>query len=84
MCEFFSNCFFFVKDGLAEAVRRTRLHFVHCLLPSEGPGGAGGNEDGGDTPTFNVALVRSQLRGSQILDAVRVRKQGESHLHVSG
>ncbi|KAL3198923.1 hypothetical protein MRX96_001501 [Rhipicephalus microplus] len=40
-------------DSLLEVVRRTRLHFVHCLVP-----------------------FRSQLKGAQILDAVRVRKQG--------
>ncbi|XP_077511478.1 unconventional myosin-XVIIIa-like isoform X2 [Amblyomma americanum] len=62
-------------DSLLEVVRRTRLHFVHCLVPSEKPPLAGEASDGGE-PCFDVDLVRSQLKGAQILDAVRVRKQG--------
>ncbi|KAK8776141.1 hypothetical protein V5799_030514 [Amblyomma americanum] len=62
-------------DSLLEVVRRTRLHFVHCLVPSEKPPLAGEAGDGGE-PCFDVDLVRSQLKGAQILDAVRVRKQG--------
>ncbi|XP_077534823.1 unconventional myosin-XVIIIa-like isoform X2 [Haemaphysalis longicornis] len=67
-------------DSLLEVVRRTRLHFVHCLVPSEKREGAthggGGAGDDGAEPRFDVDLVRSQLKGAQILDAVRVRKQG--------
>ncbi|KAL1448127.1 hypothetical protein MTO96_028277 [Rhipicephalus appendiculatus] len=63
-------------DSLLEVVRRTRLHFVHCLVPCEKP--STGTNDAGDggEPRFDVDLVRSQLKGAQILDAVRVRKQG--------
>lgn len=62
-------------DSLLEVVRRTRLHFIHCLAPSEKPPLASEASDGGE-PRFDVDLVRSQLKGAQILDAVRVRKQG--------
>ncbi|XP_065282535.2 unconventional myosin-XVIIIa-like isoform X1 [Dermacentor albipictus] len=63
-------------DSLLEVVRRTRLHFVHCLVPCEKS--AAGTIDARDSgePRFDVDLVRSQLKGAQILDAVRVRKQG--------
>ncbi|XP_075542918.1 unconventional myosin-XVIIIa-like isoform X1 [Dermacentor variabilis] len=63
-------------DSLLEVVRRTRLHFVHCLVPCEKS--AAGTSDARDSgePRFDVDLVRSQLKGAQILDAVRVRKQG--------
>lgn len=65
----------YTTDGLLEVLRRTRLHFVHCLVPSVQASDQGaGNIT--DDAHFDVALVRSQLRGAQVLDAVRVRKQG--------
>ncbi|EEC05551.1 myosin xvIII, putative, partial [Ixodes scapularis] len=65
----------YTTDGMLEVLRRTRLHFVHCLVPSmqpleQGTGGAA------DDAHFDVPLVRSQLKGAQVLDAVRLRKQG--------
>ncbi|KAG0412651.1 hypothetical protein HPB47_010194, partial [Ixodes persulcatus] len=65
----------YTTDGMLEVLRRTRLHFVHCLVPSMQPleQGAGG---AADDAHFDVPLVRSQLKGAQVLDAVRLRKQG--------
>ncbi|XP_075746833.1 unconventional myosin-XVIIIa-like isoform X2 [Rhipicephalus microplus] len=63
-------------DSLLEVVRRTRLHFVHCLVPCEKSSTSTNDAGDGGEPRFDVDLVRSQLKGAQILDAVRVRKQG--------
>ncbi|CAH1380073.1 unnamed protein product [Tenebrio molitor] len=71
----------FTVDGLVETLRRTRLRFVHCLLPQHNAGfcealavktSLGQPEDA----LMNVPLLRSQVRGGQILDAVRLCKQG--------
>ncbi|XP_063927434.1 unconventional myosin-XVIIIa isoform X2 [Zophobas morio] len=71
----------FTVDGLVETLRRTRLRFVHCLLPQHNAGfcealavktSLGQSEDA----LMNVPLLRSQIRGGQILDAVRLHKQG--------
>ncbi|XP_019714468.1 unconventional myosin-XVIIIa-like isoform X2 [Hippocampus comes] len=76
-------------DALLDMVRRSRIHFVHCLLPkadalkavsgsffkgveSEAQG------EGGDSGLMqlDVALLRAQLRGSKLLDALRIHRQG--------
>merc|ERR1712038_1779080 len=69
----------FQVDGLCEQLRRTKIHFVHCFLPQHGAGLCDikskpktAIEEG----QMNVPLVRSQLRGAQILDAVRLHKNG--------
>ncbi|KAI1903664.1 hypothetical protein AGOR_G00029530 [Albula goreensis] len=80
-------------DALLDTVRRSRVHFVHCLLPkadalsgetrlSGGPSPRGGegepcgeNCDSG-LMQLDVALLRAQLRGSKLLDALRIYRQG--------
>ena len=69
----------FQIDGLIEQLRRTRVKFVHCFLPQHSAGlcdvrapGSPGQE----VVTMNIPLIRSQLRGSQLLDAVRLHKIG--------
>ncbi|KAL2721685.1 unconventional myosin-XVIIIa isoform X1 [Vespula maculifrons] len=72
----------FTVDGLIETLRRTRLKFIHCLLPQHNAGctdnksllsvKSNQNEDS----VINVPLLRSQIRGSQIIDAVRLHKVG--------
>ncbi|VEN61655.1 unnamed protein product, partial [Callosobruchus maculatus] len=74
----------FTIDGLIETLRRTKLRFVQCLLPQHNAGlceasapliaakASGQHEDN----LINVPLLRSQIRGAQILDAVRLYKQG--------
>ncbi|XP_060534263.1 unconventional myosin-XVIIIa isoform X1 [Cylas formicarius] len=75
----------FTVDGLVETLRRTKLRFVHCVLPQHNAGlceasaslinvkaSSGNSEEG----LINVPLLRSQIRGAQILDSVRLYKQG--------
>ncbi|XP_057677598.1 unconventional myosin-XVIIIa-like isoform X4 [Corythoichthys intestinalis] len=76
-------------DALLDMVRRSRIHFVHCILPkadalkaltgsffkgveSETQG------EGGDSGLMqlDVALLRAQLRGSKLLHALRIYRQG--------
>ncbi|XP_070827035.1 unconventional myosin-XVIIIa-like isoform X3 [Chaetodon trifascialis] len=69
-------------DALIDMVRRSRVHFVHCLLPkAEAVGGGEPRVTHGESPdsglmTLNVGLLRAQLRGSKLLDALRIYRQG--------
>lgn len=71
-------------------VRRSRIHFVHCILPKadalkalSGSLYKGGENDAqgesGDLGLMqlDVALLRAQLRGSKLLDSLRIHRQGE-------
>ncbi|KAK6641884.1 hypothetical protein RUM44_013604 [Polyplax serrata] len=69
----------FTTDSLIETLRRTRPRFVFCLLAHHNAG----NTEITPGPTavtgeniLNVPLLRSQVRGSEILPAVRLFKQG--------
>ncbi|KAL1453634.1 hypothetical protein WDU94_009960 [Cyamophila willieti] len=67
------------RDSLIETVRRSQLRFVHCLLPHHTAGlipmdsRQGGH---GFNSLVNIPLLRSQLRGAQLLAAARLHKQG--------
>ncbi|XP_029303597.1 LOW QUALITY PROTEIN: unconventional myosin-XVIIIa-like [Cottoperca gobio] len=76
-------------DALLDMVRRSRIHFVHCILPkadslkalSGSLFKAGECEAQGETGDpglmqLDVALLRAQLRGSKLLDALRIYRQG--------
>ncbi|XP_057206267.1 unconventional myosin-XVIIIa isoform X2 [Triplophysa rosa] len=80
-------------DALLDTVRRSRVHFVHCLLPKAealtgdlkvlgGPSPRSGETDahGESCETglmqLDVCLLRAQLRGSKLLDALRIYRQG--------
>ncbi|XP_065137172.1 unconventional myosin-XVIIIa isoform X4 [Paramisgurnus dabryanus] len=80
-------------DALIDTVRRSRVHFVHCLLPKAealtgdlkvlgGPSPRSGEtETHGDScetglMQLDVCLLRAQLRGSKLLDALRIYRQG--------
>ncbi|XP_077954871.1 myosin-XVIIIa isoform X14 [Gasterosteus aculeatus] len=70
-------------DALIDMVRRSRVHFVHCLLPkAEAVGGGGeprvthGESLDSGLMTLDVSLLRAQLRGSKLLDALRIYRQG--------
>lgn len=73
----------FTADGLVETLRRTKLKFVFCFVPHHG---AGFCESSASSPVsqtvpppdtlINIPLLRTQLRGSHILSAVRLYKQG--------
>ena len=61
----------FHVDGICEQLRRTRIHFVHCLLPQHNAGLCdvkGGSlqkaiqQQSSDEILMNVPLVRSQVR----------------------
>ncbi|CAG0880745.1 unnamed protein product, partial [Cyprideis torosa] len=78
----------FQTDGLIETLRRTAIHYVHCFLPQHNGGLAElrsspstpttptGTGDLASSQTLNIPLLRSQFRGAQLLDAVRLYKQG--------
>ncbi|XP_051257888.1 unconventional myosin-XVIIIa isoform X7 [Dicentrarchus labrax] len=76
-------------DALLDMVRRSRIHFVHCILPKadalkalSGSLFKGGEcEAQGETGDpglmqLDVALLRAQLRGSKLLDSLRIYRQG--------
>ncbi|XP_064618703.1 unconventional myosin-XVIIIa-like isoform X2 [Lineus longissimus] len=74
----------YTLDSIMDQLRRTKVHFIQCILPQPNaglcdlkgsilsPGKAQPMED----LMINVPLVRLQLRGAQILDAVRMHRQG--------
>ncbi|KAI5695578.1 hypothetical protein M8J75_000469 [Diaphorina citri] len=70
----------FTVDSLIETIRRSELRFVHCLLPHHNAGLVDPRSAGQNSHQFdslvNIPLLRSQLRGSQLLAAVRLYKQG--------
>ena len=81
------------QDALLDMVRRSRIHFVHCILPKADALKAlsGSLFKGGECETqgetgdpglmqLDVALLRAQLRGSKLLDALRIYRQGEVSL----
>uniref|UniRef100_A0A4W4HQ72 Myosin XVIIIAb n=1 Tax=Electrophorus electricus TaxID=8005 RepID=A0A4W4HQ72_ELEEL len=78
-------------DALIDTVRRSRVHFVHCLLPKSEAAGTEPRMMGGASPReadahgescdaglmqLDVGLLRAQLRGSKLLDALRIYRQG--------
>lgn len=71
-------------------LRRSRIHFVHCILPKAdalkalsgslfkgGECEAQGEPGDSSLMQLDVALLRAQLRGSKLLDALRIYRQGE-------
>uniref|UniRef100_A0A8C3YQ41 Myosin XVIIIB n=1 Tax=Catagonus wagneri TaxID=51154 RepID=A0A8C3YQ41_9CETA len=75
-------------DALISMIRRSQLHFIHCLVPSptvESRGGQGsptppqpgGDKPGaGGSPPLDVVALRVQLAGSYILEALRLHRAG--------
>lgn len=69
-------------------VRRSKVHFVHCLLPkAEAVVGGGeprvthGESLDSGLMTLDAGLLRAQLRGSRLLDALRIYRQGNGDAH---
>ncbi|XP_035196042.1 unconventional myosin-XVIIIb isoform X5 [Oxyura jamaicensis] len=56
-------------DALTSLLRRSQLHFVHCLVP-------GAAVEGGDPAALDMPSLRAQLGGTQLLDALRLRRTG--------
>uniref|UniRef100_A0A8W4FLF9 Myosin XVIIIB n=1 Tax=Sus scrofa TaxID=9823 RepID=A0A8W4FLF9_PIG len=75
-------------DALISVIRRSQLHFIHCLVPSpavESRGGQGsptppqpgGDKPGaGGSPPLDIPALRVQLAGSYILEALRLHRAG--------
>ncbi|XP_053683134.1 unconventional myosin-XVIIIa [Sabethes cyaneus] len=67
-------------DGIIDTLRRTGMHFVQCYLLQPNAGTTNymsSNTNYSDTNDIvNVPLLRSQLRGSQILDFARMHRFG--------
>ncbi|XP_074015776.1 unconventional myosin-XVIIIb [Numenius arquata] len=65
-------------DALTNLLRRSQLHFVHCLLPGTGMEGPVPRPP---TPPdaslrLDVPTLRAQLEGTQLLDALRLHRIG--------
>ncbi|NXV20057.1 MY18B protein, partial [Cepphus grylle] len=65
-------------DALTNLLRRSQLHFVHCLLPGTGTEGPVPRPP---TPPdaalrLDVPTLRAQLEGTQLLDALRLHRIG--------
>ncbi|XP_017968375.1 unconventional myosin-XVIIIa isoform X6 [Drosophila navojoa] len=77
----------FTVDGIIDTLRRTGTHFVHCYLLHHNAGKHAKFTANGSPSTalaqaateedlVNVPLLRSQLRGSQVLEAARLHRLG--------
>ncbi|NXC36932.1 MY18B protein, partial [Campylorhamphus procurvoides] len=65
-------------DALTNLLRRSQLHFVHCLLPgmgSEGPVPCPPVPPDA-APQLDMVALRTQLEGTQLLDALRLHRVG--------
>ncbi|NXO73919.1 MY18A protein, partial [Phainopepla nitens] len=74
-------------DALIDSIKKSKLHFVHCFLPKAGGGGDAQAVPGSELELpaehceaglmqLDVPLLRAQLRGSRLLDALRMYRQG--------
>ncbi|XP_054936652.1 unconventional myosin-XVIIIb, partial [Physeter macrocephalus] len=75
-------------DALISVIRRSQLHFIHCLVPSpvvESRGGQGSltpPQPGRDKPgaggslPLDIPALRVQLAGSYIVEALRLHRAG--------
>ncbi len=73
------------QDGMVDMMRRTKMHFVQCLLPQHNAGlcdlrqsmHAPNKTSSSEDIMLNVPLVRQQIRGMEFIDAIRIHRQGE-------
>ncbi|XP_072808930.1 unconventional myosin-XVIIIb [Vicugna pacos] len=75
-------------DALISMIRRSQLHFIHCLVPSPAVESRAGQasltppQPGGDKPgaggslPLDISALRVQLAGSYILEALRLHRTG--------
>uniref|UniRef100_A0A8C2PX81 Myosin XVIIIAa n=1 Tax=Cyprinus carpio TaxID=7962 RepID=A0A8C2PX81_CYPCA len=66
-------------DALLDTVRRSRVHFVHCLLPRAEVLRATGSPEESCDPglmQMDVALLRAQIHGFKLLDSLSIYRQG--------
>ena len=74
-----------VQDTIVEMIRRTKMHFVQCLLPQHNGGlcdlrqtvNAPNKTSSSEDIMLNVPLVRQQIRGMELIDAIRIHRLGE-------
>lgn len=71
----------FTVDGIIDTLRRTEKHFVHCFLLQHNAGSTSVVTPNGSfisphEDLVNIPLLRSQLRGSHILEAARLHRLG--------
>ncbi|XP_066056195.1 unconventional myosin-XVIIIb [Chamaea fasciata] len=67
-------------DALTNLLRRSQLHFVHCFLPGMGQEGPVPRPPAPPdaAPQLDVVALRTQLEGTQLLDALRLHRVGYS------
>ncbi|NXV25639.1 MY18B protein, partial [Rissa tridactyla] len=65
-------------DALTNLLRRSQLHFVHCLLPGMGTEGPVPRPPAPPDAALrlDVPTLRAQLEGTQLLDALRLHRIG--------
>ncbi|XP_023567613.1 unconventional myosin-XVIIIb [Octodon degus] len=66
-------------DALISLVRRSQLHFIHCLVPTSAVDSKGlpGDQPGaGKVLAPDIPSLRVQLAGSHILEALRLHRTG--------
>lgn len=61
-----------LQDALTNMLRRSQLHFIHCLVPGPQPSG-----DATGLPPADIPALRIQLAGAHILEALRLHRAGE-------
>uniref|UniRef100_A0A0P6DC77 Unconventional myosin-XVIIIa n=1 Tax=Daphnia magna TaxID=35525 RepID=A0A0P6DC77_9CRUS len=68
----------FQVDGLIETLRRTKPRFVYCFIPNHRAGlvDSSSSTFASNDDSLQVPLLRSQLRGSELLPAIRLYRQG--------
>ena len=73
-----------LQDAVVDAMRRTKMHFVQCVLPQHNAGlcdlrqsmHAPNKTSSSEDIMLNVPLVRQQVRGMELIDAIRIHRQG--------
>jgi hypothetical protein len=84
-------CLLPFQDALISLLRRSRLHFIHCLVPTTVESKAGqrtpspsqpsGDQGVANEPTaLDIPALRVQLAGSHILEALRLHRAGRRQL----
>ncbi|EFX63969.1 hypothetical protein DAPPUDRAFT_118661 [Daphnia pulex] len=65
-------------DGLIETLRRTKPRFDYCFIPNHRAGlvNLSSSTFSAYDDFLQVPLLRSQLRGSELLQAIRLYRQG--------
>ncbi|XP_031804670.1 unconventional myosin-XVIIIb [Sarcophilus harrisii] len=66
-------------DALTNVIKRSQLHFIHCLVPGSGwedRGGSASPAPADREPPLDISILRVQLAGAQVLDALRLHRIG--------